>query len=148
MTVTDTPRPLAESADWAQPGTVEPLRRMLPLHLEPLLPVMAELTRLEAGWNSYGGRPASPFAASRALALLVDAGWDGPLPNVSPMADGGITLEWGGDDASVELIVRAGGSVSALIDVEGEIRNAPVSGPGDPALLEALLWAAKLAAAA
>jgi hypothetical protein len=64
------------------------------------------------------------------------------------MADGGVTLEWGGDDAGVELIVRAGGSASVLIDVEGEVREAEVSGPRDPALLDALLWAGKLSALA
>jgi hypothetical protein len=147
VTVIDTPRPLAESAEWAQPGTVEPLRRLLPAHLEPLLRSMTELLRLEPGWDSYGGRPTNSYAAGRALALLVDAGWDGPLPSVSPMADGGITLEWGGDDCSVELIVRVGGNASVLIDVEGEMREAPVGGPGDPALLDALLWAGRLSAA-
>ncbi len=147
MTLTDTSRPLAETPEWAQPGTVEPLRRVLPTHLEPLLPALAELTRLEPGWDSYSGRPTSSHAASRALALMVDAGWDGPLPTVSPMADGGITMEWGGDDASVELIVRAGGEASVLVDVEGEMREALVSGPGDPALREALLWAGKLSPA-
>jgi len=120
---------------------------VLPTHLEPLLPALAELTRLEPGWDSYSGRPTSSHSASRALALIVDAGWDGPLPNVSPMADGGITMEWGGDDASVELIVRAGGEASVLVDVEGEMREALVSGPGDLVLREALLWAGKLSPA-
>ena len=109
---------------------------------------MTELTRLEPGWDSYGGRPTSSYAAGRALALLVDTGWDGPLPSISPMADGGITMEWGGDDSSVELIVRADGNASVLIDVEGEMREARATGPGDPALLDALLWAGKLSAAA
>lgn len=148
MTVIDTPRPLAETAEWAQPGTVEPPRRLLPAHLQPLLLALADLTTLESDWDSYGGRPTSSYAAGRALVLLADAGWDGPLPNVSPMADGGITLEWGGDDASVEFIVRAGGHASVLVDVEGEMREAPVSGPGDPAFLDALLWVGKLSAAA
>lgn len=147
MTLTDTPRPLAETPEWAQPGTVEPLRRVLPSYLEPLLPALAELTMLQPGWDSYGGRPTSSYAASRALALLIDAGWDGPLPTVSPMADGGITMEWGGDNSSVELIVRAGGNASVLVDVEGEMSEGPVSGSGDPALLDALLWAGKLSAA-
>jgi hypothetical protein len=148
VTVTDSPRPLAETPEWAQPGTVDPPRRMLPAHLEPLLSAIAELTGLDPGWDSHGGRPTSSFAASKALALLVDAGWDGPLPNVSPMADGGITMEWGGDDAGVELIIRASGDASVLVDAEGQMSEVQVTAPGDTALRDALLWAAKLSAVA
>jgi hypothetical protein len=138
-------RPLAETPQWAHPGTVEQ-PRSVPQCLSPLYWALDELSRLSPGWDSYRGQPTTSAAASRALELLIDANWRGPVPNASPMADGGVTLEWGDDDHSVELIVRADADAAVLIDLDGEMTEWPIASALDPRLAEALRWASKLAA--
>jgi hypothetical protein len=54
-------------------------------------------------------------------------------------------LEWGDDDDGVEIEVEPDGSLSVLIDAQGGVDERHLTGPDDPGLLEALLWAAKLA---
>jgi hypothetical protein len=61
------------------------------------------------------------------------------------MSDGGVTLEWGGDGDGVELSVTSHGTMSVLVDVDGAMHEHAVASIADPALLDALRWADKLA---
>jgi hypothetical protein len=104
-----------------------------------------ELLGLQEGWNSYGARQIDPEAVEAALKILVLANWRGPLPRVSPTPRGGVEIEWGGDEDGVEIECRPDGSVTALVDVDGQMREWAAAGPDDPMLTEVFLWAEKLA---
>lgn len=57
---------------------------------------LAELERLAPGWDSDGGRPVGRQHADRAsvfVARLMALG-ELPLPDIVPLADGGVQLEW------------------------------------------------------
>lgn len=132
--------------DWATSGTGSAVPSLTDAdRLRPLADELDGLLRLPADWDSYGGRPVTVTAARAALRLLVDLNWTGLLPSASPMSDGGVTLEWGGDHDGVELAVAGDGTMSVLVDVDGAAREHGVTGASDPVLLDALQWADKLA---
>jgi hypothetical protein len=57
---------------------------------------LAELERLPPNWDSDGALPVARRHANRALALLsrlVVLGFP-PIPDIVPLADGGVQLEW------------------------------------------------------
>ena len=130
---------------WPDTGTSEtgPLR--VPGHLAAVAAEFSQLSALAAGWNSYGAAPVRPSAIEAAVRVLVYAGEDMPLPSISPTPHGGIQLEWGGDDDGVEIEFEPDGSISVLVDVNGELDEHRVTGTVDPTLADALNWAAKLA---
>lgn len=117
--------------------------------LIPVVEQLAELQSLQPNWDSYGAPRVSETAINRALRLLADLQWTGPLPSIAPTARGGIHFEWGGDDEGVEMNIRADGTVTVLVDVAGHMREAEVQTLADPRLdpflNEALSWAARLA---
>lgn len=59
---------------------------------------LLELTRLEADWDSYGALPMSNRAVAAAGALisriLARSGDRGVPHEITPIADGGVSLEW------------------------------------------------------
>ena len=59
---------------------------------------LAELAKLEGlvpGWDGYAGLPVSRLHANRALRFLGQFMEDGlPMPEIVPLADGGVQLEW------------------------------------------------------
>lgn len=130
---------------WSSSGT-EPdeTRIVVPSHLVETLVQLRSLLDLPPGWNSYNARPVDPRAVVSAIGLLATAGWTGQLPAVSPMASGAVQLEWGNQDDGVELDVYPDGSVSILVDVAGDVTERRVARTDDPALGDALIWAAKL----
>ena len=56
-----------------------------------------------------------------------------------------MTLEWGRDDDGVELVVAGDGTMSVVVDVDGATREHIVTSGSDPVLIDAVLWADKLA---
>lgn len=63
---------------------------------------VAELLKLEAGWDSYGGEAINPAAAERALSFalaLHNAGC--PLVQVVPCSDGSLSVSTFGEDESM-----------------------------------------------
>jgi hypothetical protein len=132
---------------WTGPGTSGSNESALqvPDHLSPLVDQLLDLLALSPGWNSYGARRIEPRSVAAVVRLLVDAGWEGPSPSVSPTPHGGVLLAWGGQEDGVELLFSPEGNVTALVDVNGEMREAAVDGVGDPVLSDALAWATKLA---
>jgi hypothetical protein len=83
---------------------------------------LQELVRLPPGWDSYGGLPVQVKAVEGALRVL------GTLPlnalpplHISPVADGGLQLEWSFDDGrAAEIEVRPTGSIEFLLDLGKE----------------------------
>lgn len=59
---------------------------------------LAELERLAPGWDSEGGLPVGRRHANRAIQFLVRLMARGatpvPVPDIVPLADGGVQLEW------------------------------------------------------
>lgn len=135
-----------EEIAWPEPASPssDDDRLALPALLVPVVEQLDALWRLEPGWNSYGSKAVGRETAVAALRLLVDVGWSGSLPTLSPTSQGGIALEWGCDDDGVEVEVRPDGRVVVLVDLAGTITEHEVVGPGDPYLQEALRWAEKL----
>jgi len=131
--------------EWPGAGTSPSLVFQVPSHLGPVVSQLAELESLRPGWNSYGAPRISWTAINAAIQLLVSYHWDGPLPCVSPTSRGGVQLEWGGDEDGVEVELSSDGSISALVDVNGEMQEHNIVGLSDPLLADALTWAEKLA---
>lgn len=59
---------------------------------------LAELERLAPGWDTEGGLPVARRHANRAMQFLVRLATDEatslPVPDIVPLADGGVQLEW------------------------------------------------------
>jgi len=63
-----------------------------------------ELTQLEPGWDGYGGIAVKPRVAGHALKFLRAIGPHTELmPDIVPMPDGGLQLEWFFGDYEVEV---------------------------------------------
>lgn len=130
---------------WSSPGTeADENTLVVPANLARTVVQLRTLLDLPPGWDSYGSRRVHPQAVIGAIELLTTARWTGELPEVSPMASGGVQLEWNNGDDGVELDVFPDGSVSILVDVAGDVSERRVARTDDPALWEALTWAAKL----
>lgn len=133
------------SPAWSSSGTeLDENRIVIPSHLVEMVIQLRRLLHLQPNWNSYGARTVDPKAVIGAIELLTTAGWTGVLPAVSPLASGGVQLEWGDQHDGVELDVFPDGSVSILVDVGGSISERRVARIDDPALWDALTWATKL----
>lgn len=130
---------------WPETGTSEAGPVLVPAHLAPVAAKLSQLSALRPGWNSYGAAPVRLSAIEAAIRVLVYAGEDMPMPSVSPTPRGGIQLEWGADHDGVEIEFEPDGSISVLIDVNGELDQRRVTGPDDSSLVDALTWATKLA---
>ncbi len=66
---------------------------------------LAELERLPPNWDGYGARPVSRRHANRALSFLGRLMTDAlPLPEIGPLPDGGVQLEWHLDGSRVDFI--------------------------------------------
>lgn len=56
---------------------------------------LAQLERLTPDWDGYGGLPVARVHANRALRFLRRFMTDqSPMPEIVPLADGGVQLEW------------------------------------------------------
>ena len=131
---------------WSEPGTTqERLDISIPVRLAPVVEQIMALLNLREGWNSYQASRVQPAAVVAALRLLTAVDWSGPLPSVAPTLRGGIQLEWGNDDDGVEIVFGPQGSLSALVDLHGEMTEFAIASLDDPALHEVLIWAEKLA---
>lgn len=82
------------------------------------------LCLLEPGWNSYGSLSIDASVIAQAvIPLLVKLDAAGfVMPSIIPMANGGLTLEWGIDDKGVEISFTRE-CVSVLIDDGAEIHE-------------------------
>ncbi|HYQ77898.1 MAG TPA: hypothetical protein VEP91_02175 [Solirubrobacterales bacterium] len=102
----------------------------LPKWQEHLLGRLAELERLAPNWDSDGSHPVSRKHADRAQSFLMQVmGSISDEPEVVPLADGGVQLEWRLDSGvRVDFISdeeEPDGVV--LIDADGELTAAPAS---------------------
>lgn len=91
--------------------------------LRPARERLAQISRLEADWDSYGAEPPSTTAVSRAIALLesVEESLAGLLGEqirpyaIAPVADGGVQLEWRGLTKTLEVEIGPDGDLGYLL---------------------------------
>lgn len=122
------------------------------MQLDPELAEIAlelkELLCLPDNWDSHGSGPVTATAVHTTLRLLAAYRWSRelPIPTVSPTSRGTVVLEWGGDEAGVEIECGADGSLNVLVDnspgIGWEEHHLEVE---DPRVQDALNWAIKLA---
>lgn len=138
--------PSYRAIPWPTAGTaLAPSPLQVPERLQPLIDQLNELLALRKGWNSYAAPEISIDACRRALHLLIETQWDGPLPTTAPTTSGGVQLEWGGEDEGVELEFTPDNKLGVLIDADGRQREIWVDDIHHPEVFEALTWARKFA---
>lgn len=75
---------------------------------------LEELVRLANGWDGYDGKPVSMMNAIFALQILGKACWEStPAPQIVPLSDGGLQVEWHTLNGDLELLIRGPNSVRA-----------------------------------
>lgn len=76
---------------------------------------ISRLTRLKRGWDGGAGRPTSSLAAMVLNGILIHVtSTAGPTPQIAPLPDGGVQVEWLVSGNSVEINVDGRGEVTVL----------------------------------
>jgi hypothetical protein len=94
-----------------------------PAVLKPALKRLDELTRLEHDWDTYGALPLTSTAIDIAESMMREAidtyenfQEERAAPyTVMPIADGGVSIEWRGPSATLELDIGPSGDLSYLL---------------------------------
>jgi len=97
--------------------------------LAPIFERLKELAQLKVDWDSYGAEPVSSVALVAAFELL-DAVKERlcrkvrePLPQfIAPLADGGLQLEWSGQQGDIEVEIDPSGDLGYVL-IEGQGTN-------------------------
>ena len=86
---------------------------------------LALLLELPPGWDGYEGRKPSNQAVLFTMQFLAGS-WRPrlPVPDISPMSDGGLLIEWTGEDAELTIEVSAPYDVRVSYEEDGEINEA------------------------
>jgi hypothetical protein len=106
-------RPVSTAkSGWEFQDTVE-IPEALPKWFGATLRKITELLQLAPNWDGYGASEVRQDVAAKALTAL----WnllenDSPAPNVVPLGDGGIQVEWHRYGRSLELEFPASGAAS------------------------------------
>jgi len=99
------------------PSTASARATGAPLWWERVTQQLVDIARLPANWNGYDERPLSQALVTPVIALLSDlrlAGLPGPCP--SPLADGGLQLDWGPNGEIVVEFAPDGRAIALLPD--------------------------------
>lgn len=100
--------------------------------LRPARERLAQISRLEADWDSYGAEPPSAAAVLRANSLLqaveeslADLVGEQIRPYaLAPIADGGVQLEWRGQGKTLEIEIGPDRDLGyLLIEEDGDARS-------------------------
>ena len=94
-----------------------------PAILHPAFERLDELSRLERDWDTYGALPLASTALDVAEAIMrkVVKAFDKALGQcvapytIMPIADGGVSIEWRGAGAELELDIGPSGALSYLL---------------------------------
>ena len=81
----------------------------------PMLIQLAGFLALGENWNGYGEHPIHESAVKRAVDVLDTICSDGPAPQVVPMSDGGVQIEWAAGGFEIEVEVPPFGPAQILI---------------------------------
>lgn len=82
-----------------------------------------DLLQLSRGWDGFRARPVTDAAAVTAIKTLFAVANDHSLaPQIVPLVDGGVQLEWHAGGFSIEIEVDGSGDAHYLaVNAEGEI---------------------------
>jgi len=90
---------------------------------------LKEIAQLKADWDSYGAEPVSSVALVAAFELLdtvreqISRKVREPLPQfIAPLADGGLQLEWSGQQGDIEVEIDPNGDLGYVL-IEGQGTN-------------------------
>jgi hypothetical protein len=116
VTIDASARPVAVEAD-------------IPAWVVPTIQRLAELQLLPYDWDSYGGLPLQPKHVQAALQFLnAVMGDDVVLPDIVPLSDGGIQLEWRIGDHEIDFISEDEPGSPTLLVTSGT-ETTPVPAP-------------------
>jgi hypothetical protein len=93
-----------------------------------------QLLRLQMGWDGHRGRPITEAAVTEVVGIALTITDDLSLPpQIFPLADGGIQLEWHAYSEDIEIEVDGAGSAHLLaVDPEGTVfLDAKIKSTGD-----------------
>lgn len=80
----------------------------LPPWVKQTVTALVEIMQLAQNWDSYGARPVATVAVGRALDILTRVmGKASPAPNIVPLADGGLQMEWHTGNHDLEVVIPA-----------------------------------------
>lgn len=120
--------------DW---NAAAPAASHAPAILRPAFDRLTELAALEHDWDSYGGLPLSPEAMEMAQSFMIDvvdrfgrAGERAVPYSLMPIVDGGVQLEWRGQERDVELNIGPDRKISFLLVERREDGRAFSEGSG------------------
>ncbi|MCY3586862.1 MAG: hypothetical protein OXG76_14330 [Acidimicrobiaceae bacterium] len=89
------------------------------------------LQELPADWNGYGELPIALEAVAQTAKLLGALGLPHPKPDIVPVSDGGIQIEWSGAGSELEVEVGPQGETHAyLVNAEGVEQEFDVAADG------------------
>ena len=94
-----------------------------PAILRPAFQRLDELSKLERDWDTYGALPLTSVAleaAEKIMRKVVKAFGKMPSEGVAPytlmpIADGGVSIEWRGPQADLEIDIGPSGALSYLL---------------------------------
>ena len=135
--------PTAELARDRAPGaTAAPIGRSMsgPERIK-IAERLDELASLEPNWDGYGAKLIDPAALRQASVVLEDLhGWPLREPEIFPVPDGGVQLEWTSGPVELELEFEAGGQSAVFVcDVGHTEQRIDGELPRDSALLRLAL---------
>lgn len=94
--------------------------------VSPLIERANVAINLSPNWDSYGALPLDRRSAIIGIQILVDSGFPGPTPWLSPTPDGGLHLEWESSGVTLEFEVDPDGEVSVMIDDGNDLEEIPL----------------------
>ena len=90
---------------------------------------ITELMKLPLGWDGYDGLPVQPEVAGRARRFMAAIGeYTPPVPDVVPLSDGGLQLEWFVGAYEVEVVIAPDGTAHIYFECinDGRILEFPL----------------------
>jgi hypothetical protein len=88
---------------------------------EAALDQISDLTGLAVGWNGYDAREVKADMAIPAAAFLAKVAFPGiAAPSITPLADGGVQVEWHRGGLDIEIAFSDDEPGVYIVDREGE----------------------------
>ncbi len=107
-------------------ATAEELSPQVPAEIEASI---TELVNLPQGWDGYNGLPVRPEVAVHARRFMAAIGECTQLaPDVVPLSDGGLQLEWFVGGYEVEVVIAPDGTAHVYFECtkDGRIKEIPL----------------------